>query len=315
MRYARLVVVAFCLATWSAGGALAASTNDPLAKRQWALTRIQAEEAWSKSRGSGVVVAIVDSGVSFTHVELADKSAGSWDCRGVDADEPCREAPLDGDEVGHGTWVAGIVAGATGNGTGIASVAPDARIMSVRVLDRDGAGTVPDVTRGVRWAAEKGAWVINVSLAEFFPAREFERAVDDAWGAGSIIVAAAGNGALVNSYRGLSNILTVGATGPSDEKAAYSSSGMIYAPGGNAGGQCSTQLCVVTTARKGGYVAVEGTSFAAPHVSGVAALLLSMGSTNAQAVDRMIANADVTEAGLRRVNAARAVEAPAGGDI
>jgi subtilisin family serine protease len=305
-------VVALCLALWSAGGALAAPTDDPLAQRQWALSRIRAEEAWSKSRGAGVVVAIVDSGVSVTHVELAGKSAGSWDCRGVDAGEPCRGAPPDGDAAGHGTWVAGIVAGVTGNGAGIASVAPDARIMSVRVLAEDGTGTVPDVARGVRWAAEMGAQVINISLAEFFPAKAFERAVEDAWEAGSIVVAAAGNGGPVNSYRGVSNILTVGATGPSDEKAPYSSSGAIYAPGGNAGGQCQPQLCVLTTAREGGYVAVEGTSFSAPHVSGVAALLVSLGYRNAQAVDRMLATADVTGTGLRRINAARAVDAPTG---
>ncbi|MGH2770064.1 MAG: S8 family serine peptidase [Actinomycetota bacterium] len=314
MKYARLVAVAFCMAVWSAGGARAASTNDPLSKRQWALTRIQAERAWNKSRGAEVMVAIIDSGVSFTHVELSAQSAGSWDCRGVRGEEPCREAPRDGDEAGHGTRVAGIVAGATGNRTGIASVAPDARIMSVRVLGPDGTGTVSDVTRALRWAVEKGARVINVSLAEFFPAREFERAVDDAWESGSIIVASAGNDESFNSYRGLSNVLTVGATGPSDEKAPYSSSGTIYAPGGNAGGQCRTQLCVLTTTKEGGYVAVEGTSFAAPHVSGVAALLLSMGYTNARALDRMIATADITEAGLRRINAARAVEARAGRD-
>lgn len=312
MRHRRLLAVAFCLVITSAGGALAASTNDPLAARQWTLARVRAEQAWSHARGNGVVVAVIDSGVSFTHVELAGKAAGSWDCRGVAANQSCREAPLEGDGAGHGTWVAGIVAAATGNGTGIASVAPDARIMSVRVLSDDATGTVEDVTRGVRWAAERGARVINISLADFLPAREFEQAVDDAWRAGSIIVAAAGNGGLVNSYRGLSNVLTVGATGPSDEKAAYSSSGAIYAPGGNAEGPCSPELCVLTTARGGGYVAVEGTSFAAPQVSGVAALLISMGYTNAQAVQRMLDTADVTGAGLRRVNAARAVAVPPG---
>lgn len=314
-----LVAVLAAQAAWA--------SNDPLLPQQWALKRIEAEQAWSKSRGAGVVVAVVDTGVDFSHEDLTGKSAGLFTCVGG----TCKQGGAD--DNGHGTKVAGVVASSTGNGKGVGSVAPDARIMSVKVLESDGSGAVEDVAQGIRFAADQGARVINLSLGTDLPlpivfgtlAGEFAQAVQYAWNRGAVVAAAAGNGGLFSSYSGIANLYVVGATTADDTVASYSSSASgvdIHAPGGEANGSsCPPERCVTTTdmGQVAGvcgpgecYRAVAGTSFAAPHVSGVAALLLALGYTNAGAVERMDATADPVSAG-RRLNAARAVGAQGGG--
>ncbi|MGH2770063.1 MAG: S8 family serine peptidase [Actinomycetota bacterium] len=307
-----------------------AARGDTLFSEQWALGKIEAERAWAKSRGEGVVVAVVDSGVDFGHPDLKGKSAGSWNCVGVSDDtQDCR--PGGEDDVGHGTAVAGVAAAMTGNGEGIAGVAPDAKIMSVKVLSSEGTGSIPDIARGVKWAADQGAEVINLSLGPenilplldliFGDSRkqfqeEFQEPVDYATGKGALVVAAAGNDGEPSYFAGMEHVYVVGATGPDDEVAFYSSTDPnVYAPGGDDKStfDCSeggSERCILTTKRGGTYGPIQGTSFAAPHVSGVAALLMSAGLKNETARDRMDQSADSIRGG-KRINAARAVGAGA----
>ncbi|MGH2809837.1 MAG: S8 family serine peptidase [Actinomycetota bacterium] len=307
--------MAVALLAFSAAGALAA--NDPLSPQQWGWQKIQAEAAWGIATGSGVTVAVVDTGVRFGHPDLAGKSAGAVNCTG----ETCGGGDVE-DYNGHGTEVAGIIGATANNAVGVAPVAPSVGLMSVRVLGSDGTGSGEDVVRGIKYAADHGARVINLSLG---PDRinivldllcfncnsdAFAAAFRYAAERGALVVAAAGNDQLNSFYAGMANVIVVGATGPGDERAGYSSSGAdIFAPGGNSGNPCSAHRCILTTCYSGdgctpdlSYRAVQGTSFAAPHVSGVGALLMSQGYSYSAAIDRMKATSDGG-----RVNACKAV--------
>jgi subtilisin family serine protease len=114
-------------------GPSARASDDPYFSRQWGLTTIQAEQAWSTATGAGSTVAIVDTGIDLGHPDLAGHIVGT----GRDLVDDDNEAQ---DENGHGTHVAGIVAAMTGNGVGVAGTAPDAALLPVRVLDEDGSG-------------------------------------------------------------------------------------------------------------------------------------------------------------------------------
>lgn len=315
----------FCFAAFSllSGGAFA--SNDPLFGQQWGLHRIEAERAWgAAASGDGVVVAVIDTGVDFGHPDLVGKSAGALNAI-QRKESSCESAP--GDNNGHGTQVAGIIAANANDGHGIASAAPGARILSVKALDCRGAGYISDVSNGIRMAARNGARVINLSLGyevgivgalfnSIFgeeEVRDFQAAINEAARMGAAVVAAAGNDALQSSYAGMENVLVVGASGPEDEAAFYSSSGAeVIAPGGNAPGGCGGRLerCIATTARGGGHAAVQGTSFSAPHIAGVAALLFRQGHNAPEVRSAVLATADSVPAGPR-VNAARVVGAPA----
>lgn len=300
----------------------AGAANDPLAGEQWALEKIQAEAAWAHSRGNGIKVAVLDTGVDFGHEDLAGKAGSSYNCiKDGGIGQPCDPAPH-GDDNGHGTQVAGILGAVEGNGKGIAGVAPGAEILSFKALGADGSGALSDVIRAVRSAADNGARIINLSLGPEVnlindllnlvlggdPKAEFREAFRYAGEKGALVVAAAGNSGTSSFFAGLENVYVVGATGPNDEEAFYSSSGAeIYAPGGNSNVPCNTGRCVNTTSSAGTYKAVQGTSFAAPHVSGVAALAMARGLSPSEARARLNETADPIPDGGRRVNALRAV--------
>jgi putative cell wall-binding protein len=303
--------------------AVAAPSNDQLVGQQWGLEQIRAPPAWTRSRGAGVTIAILDTGVDLTHPDLAPKlvrGATFWGC----ANQPdgCGTGSwLDGedqiaDASGHGTHVAGIAAAATNNGIGIAGVAPDARIMPVKVLGGGrllGDGTAAEVAAGIRWATRNGADVINLSLAGL-PGTQalalvgavssITLAARDAVRAGVVVVAAAGN-----DYASICaepafdpQVLCVGATDPLGLPATYGNLlldpayNVVAAPGGLGLVTCGDD--VVSTWPVGrdrapgcegavgrGYHALAGTSMAAPHVSGVAALLLAQGRQPADVPD------------------------------
>jgi len=304
-----IAFVAACVAAGVASALPASAATDPYRSRQWGLDRIQADEAWSVSQGAGVTIAIVDSGIDLTHPDLKSKIASHYSCfQGT-----CTAGG--DDDYGHGSHVAGIAAAATHNGIGISGVAPAAKLMAVKALAADGSGACSDVEVGIRWAADHGARVVNLSLGpEIFSnprgvlcINGIQQAASYAWNAGSVVVIAAGNDSLVSLYSS-NDLLVVGATGPDDSLASYSNSGAnIYAPGGDRGSSsCRDSTCVFSTWRDGGYADAEGTSMAVPFVSGVAALLLARGYTNAQVISRIQSTADDVN-GIPRVNAARAV--------
>ncbi len=283
--------------------------SDPFFDQQWGLHRIRAPEAWAVSKGEGVLVAVVDSGVDLTHPDLAGSLARRPDgsVLGYDFVEG-DDRPSD--EHGHGTMVAGIIAAQTGNSSGVASVAPRARIMPVRVLDSHGLGTQSSVEEGIRWAVDHGAHVINLSLeiareVETGSQREVatgsrstrltsspDRLVRYAWRRGVVVVAAAGNdSADFTDYPSHSPVVLVGATNERDQRADFSDSGRsdaLMAPGVNV---VSTWCSPCGSNAKHRIGQSEGTSYAAAHATGAVALLRAAGFGPAAAVTRLRQNA------------------------
>ncbi|MGH9196399.1 MAG: S8 family serine peptidase, partial [Acidimicrobiia bacterium] len=195
------------------------ASNDPLFAQQWALAKVGAEQAWSTGKGSGITIAIVDSGVDLAHEDLAPKLVPGFDF--VENDHDPR------DENNHGTHVAGIAAAVTGNSRGVAGAAPDAKIMPVRVLDEEGEGGSDDVEAGIRWATDHGARVINLSLGELTPIRlvlgsSIEDGLNYAWARGVVPVLAAGNDLVFPSGYGGVNAIAIAATDRNDGRPIYS---------------------------------------------------------------------------------------------
>ena len=241
----------------------------------------------------------------------------------------------DGD--GHGTHVSGIIAAASGNGIGVESVAPGATIMPIRVLGDDGGGSTDDVARGVDYARTHGANVINLSLGSEVPligatgGDAFDAAVHRAIAAGIVVVAAAGNNGVPVCEQPAAGdgLLCVGAVDKRKQRSFFSSFGSglgLVAPGGSGGSATGMPgEDVLSTFKGSAYEALAGTSQAAPHVSGVAALLVARGVRGQAAVKRILATAtDLgtpgtdAEYGAGLVNARAAVAglgggAPAGG--
>jgi len=262
-----------------------ATPNDPYFNNQWAHALVESEAAWNFSTGSGgVTIAVLDTGIDGTHPDLAGKIAPGFDA--VDGDSNPQ------DENGHGTHVAGIAAAATNNGTGVAGMDWQARIMPVRVLNDQGSGTYGDIIEGINFAYQNGADVLNLSLGGTASSSLLQAAINDAYAAGSLVVAAMGNeNSWVPQYPAASaNVMAVAATGPSDSRASYSNYGShcdIAAPGGEAPydpyGIFSTMPTYDVYMTYEGFATwydyVSGTSMAAPYVAGLAALVRSADST------------------------------------
>lgn len=292
------------------------AVTDPLREQQYALDRVQAEAALTKGRGAGVVVAVIDTGVDLVHEDLVAKLLPGRDF--VDGDDRPQDVN------GHGTHIAGIVAATTGNGAGISGVAPDARLLPLRALDEQGTGIDTDVADAIDHAVtvarrEGLRLVVNLALTDLDvrapePSDHIERAVRDAWRAGAVIVAAAGNdaSAIVDQTAAGPNILSVGAVDAGDRRLSFSNRRpIVVAPGHRI---VSTFWDPAAPDDHAVYALGSGTSMAASVVSGVAALLLSSGATNAEAVRRIIETAEDLgprgrddEFGFGRVNAARAM--------
>ena len=304
-RFAVLGVVMF-LAVALGGTTAAAPPNDPYFSLQWGISQIHADQAWATSTGAGQVIAVVDAGVDLSHPDLQAKLLPGATFTGCATNGPCgngdwRSALSAGTPSPHGTHVAGIAAAITGNGVGIAGVAPDASILPVKVLTEDG-GSFEEVGAGIRWATDHGADVINLSLGAIPGvqalaltglASDARAAIDYAYAHGVVVVAAAGNdfGSICGEPGFNAHALCVVATDPREVKASYSNfpvqEGMnvVAAPGGAALTACTDD--VISTVPAGsegtcsggrrGYDFYAGTSMATPHVAGVAALLTAQG--------------------------------------
>ncbi len=263
--------------------------NDPLLKDQWHMERIGASRAWDFATGRGVTVAVVDTGIACEDYGPYTKGSDLSDTECVTGWNFVTKNEHANDDQGHGTHVAGTIAQSTNNGIGAAGVAFHARLMPVKVLNENGFGTTADVADGIRWAAEHGAQVINLSLGGPRNSRVLQKAIDFAVGHGAVVVAAAGNTGGRVQFPGASDgVIGVSATDADDKLAKFSSRGDgvdIAAPGVNV-----TQQTICNKGREKcqDFKSYNGTSMASPHVAGAAALVVSLGVTDPVAVEEAL---------------------------
>jgi thermitase len=278
--------------------------NDAYYGSEWHLQTINAPIAWNTSVGTGVTVAILDSGIDATHPDLVGQLVPGWNFYDNNSNTA--------DVYGHGTLVAGVVAALGNNGLGVAGVAWGARLMPVRVTDTSGIGTLSAFANGLTYAADHGARVANLS----FPVQSSastQAAAQYFVNKGGIVFNSAGNYAALDSTPASNALVSVSATANTDVLASWSSYGPyvdVSAPG----------VGIWTTSLGGGYSAVSGTSFSSPLSAGVAALMMSANPSLApsqivslletSAVDLGAAGYD-DDYGYGRVNAAAAVIAAA----
>ena len=263
---------------------------DPLLAQQWGLFAIGADHVWTTTTGQGVIVAVVDSG-SGPHPDLAENLLPGRSIIGTVESQDGRDI----DASGHGTHVAGIIAAVANNGIGGSGVAPNAKILPIQVLDQAGQGDARDVAAGVRFAADNGARVINLSLGGATESSSLTQAITYANDKGVLVVAAAGNGGAADKPKwpaSLDLTLAVTAVDQANNATSFDQRGDyidLSAPGAN----------IVSTA-KGDYVTLSGTSMAAGFVAGAAALLFAAEPrvTNAQVRDILLRTAtDIGEPG------------------
>lgn len=319
--------VAYAVPNWKARAA-AFVPNDPAFGRQWNLFDlfgINMPEAWELAAargapgGRGAVIAVLDSGVAYERYERFRRAPDLRATTFVKGFDFIDHDPHPNDEFGHGTHVAGTIAQATNNGIGTAGIAYGAKIMPLRVLDSAGVGDSAAIARGVRYAARKGAHVINLSLEFDSRVRAVEipdvlAAIRFARRRGSVVVGAAGNEDPVIAYPArAAQVLAVGATTITGCEAAYSNAGKdldVVAPGGgwdaaNTRSQWDLDHCrpeipgkpiVQETFTHDGWIRsfglrgplYEGTSMASPHVAAIAALVIATGRLGPNPTPQMV---------------------------
>jgi len=225
----------------------------------WGITRIGAEKIWADSTGSSIKIAVIDTGVELTHSDLSANLVTGYDFVNNDINPS--------DDNGHGTHVSGIIA-STQNSAGNIGAAYQAKIMPVKVLNNQGYGYLSDVAKGIYYAADNGARIINMSLGSSSDSLTLKNAINYAANKGVIMVAAAGNegGSSCQYPAAYSSVICVGATDTSNKLASFSNMGAeLSAPG----------VSNYSTYIGNTYRYMSGTSMATPHVAGAAAVVAS----------------------------------------
>jgi serine protease len=317
-RYSRMAEVAYAepngLVRRSQGTTF--KPNDSFYRFQWNLTQMNAERTWGIQKGkASVAVAVLDGGVAYEdyvdpRTGQSFRKAPDWGDTGfLPGYDFVNGDTHPNDDEWHGTHVASTIAEATNNSLGVAGLAFGCAIMPVKVLDQFGEGTFFDVAEGIDYAVEyteggeRPVKVINLSLGSEGTSQTVRSAIERAWSAGVLTVAAAGNSAkgVVEFPANLPNVLAVGALDARKERAAYSNTGAdldFVAPGGDCErddnadgyGDCIFQQMPDDRYVEIGrhdvfcYCGLDGTSMAIPHVAAAAALLFSQGFTDPAAV-------------------------------
>ena len=292
--------------------------NDPEYNKQWNLHNINVEQAWDETKGDGVTVAVIDTGVTKVPDLKSTKVIKGYDF--------VNDKVSANDDNGHGTHVAGTIAQSTNNGYGVAGIAYEAQIMPLKVLSAGGGGTVADIAEAIKFAADNHADVINMSLGGGGESHLMKEAINYAYDQGVVIVAAAGNeNRNASSYPArYPRVISVAATDAAGEKAPYSNYGAgvdISAPGGSETAKI-IQNTIDPSTGESTFVGFQGTSMAAPHVAGVAALIKASGiSEPEQVLDvlkrsaRSVQEDPLNHFGAGHLNAAEAVKLALKGQI
>lgn len=280
----------------------AGTPNDTYYGSEWHLPKISAPTAWNSTTGSSsVIIAILDTGCDPTHPDLAPKYVPGWNFYDNNSDTH--------DVNGHGTAVAGAAAACSNNGTGVASLAWGCLVMPIRISDASGSASSSAMANGLVWAADHGARVANISYNMVGWLTAVTTAAQYFASKGGVVTASAGNSGSGLTYSDNPYVLTISATDSNDSICSWSCFGTpidLAAPGNG----------IYTTCNGGGYAAWAGTSFSAPIVAGVAALMISANPnlTGQQVHDLLEQSADDLGApgwdayyGYGRVNAAKAV--------
>lgn len=284
--------------------------NDPgvVSGQAWHLAKVQAPAAWETTPGNtNVVVAVLDSGAQLNHPDLSDRLLPGYNFIAGNEDAT--------DDYGHGTAVAGAVAATGNNGLGVAGMAFGCALLPIKVCDASGAAPYSAIAGGIRYAADHGAQVVNLSLVGEFASTTLQEAVNYAWGKNAVVVAAAGNtGGTTPQYpAACQNVVAVSSLSPNDTLSGFSSYGphiTVTAPGEN--------IWTTQSRTNEPFGAWSGTSLASPLVAGVAALVAAANGSlsNTQIVSLLTQTADDlgpaghdASFGWGRVNAARAVGA------
>ncbi len=255
---------------------LSNAPDDPRFDEQWGMIKPRFEGAWSRTRGQGIRVAVVDTGAAVRHPDLKRKIALQRDFRHNDGTVE--------DSAGHGTHVAGTVAAETNNRRGVAGGCPACKLLIAKAFSPDG-GYDFAIARSITWSVDRGAKVINCSFEGPGNSEALKDALDRATRKGAVVVAAAGNGGTsAPSYpAAYPNVIAVAATNMDDRRASFSNHGSwvdVAAPGVN-----------ILSTVPGGYGYRGGTSMAAPHVSALAGLLASQGRGPKAIRDRILRTA------------------------
>jgi len=292
--------------------------NDPEYSKQWNLRSINVESAWDDTKGSGTTVAVIDTGVTRVPDLKNTKFVPGYDF--------VNNRPEAEDDSGHGTHVAGTIAQSTNNNYGVAGIAYEASLMPLKVLGNSGGGTVADIAEAIKFAADNGADVINMSLGGGGESQFLKAAIDYAYQKGVVLIAAAGNASQnAASYPArFPHVIGVSALDAAGGKAPYSNFGAgvdISAPGGTATAGILQETIDPETGT-GVFLALQGTSMAAPHVAGVAALVKAAGVQEPDEVRRVLQQSSrvIKDDGLNyygagQLNAAEAVKVALQGQI